>query len=65
MIQLALLLLCSAQLLHFTRHWVALSRMLYAGHCDRRLKDHLDWSRAGEGALPGDPRPGSALRRTA
>lgn len=63
MLHLALILLCTAQILHFARHWYALSVRLYAAHSDQRLKSHLDWSRHDAMAVFGDPRPGSALNR--
>lgn len=63
MLHTALFLLFVAQILHFTRHWIALSRDLYADYSDRRLKAHLNWSRSDDMPIIGDTRPGSAMRR--
>ncbi len=63
MVHIAIILLCTAQILHYARHWLVLSRRQYAEYMDRRLKSHLDWSRTSRDMIYGDARPGSALRR--
>ncbi len=65
MLHIALILLCIAQLIHFARHWLVLSTDLYGSYNDRRLKDHLSWSRGEQDRIYGDTRPGSAMRRAA
>ena len=63
MLHLALIFLCTAQIIHFSRHWFALSTDLYTAHQDQRLKSHLKWNRNADIAAFGDARPGSALKR--
>lgn len=65
MFQIALILLCTAQIVHFSRHWLSLSSDLYADYSDRRLKSHLSWTRTQRDPVFGDTRPGSAMRRAA
>ena len=65
MFQIALILLCTAQIIHFSRYWFALSKELYGDYNDRRLKNHLSWTRGQKDAVFGDTRPGSAMRRAA
>lgn len=58
MLHVALVLLCAAQLIHFSRYWLAISREMVASYEEARLTRHLDWSTPRKG-----PRVGSAPRR--
>ena len=61
MLHMALILLCLAQILHFSRHWLVLTRRMHEEAKDARIKDHLKWKR--EIDILGSSAPGSALKR--
>lgn len=63
MLYIALIFLCAAQMIHFSRHWYALSTDLYTAHQDKRLKSHLKWNQNTDQVAFGDSRPGSAMKR--
>lgn len=62
MLHVAFILLCIAQIIHFSRHLALISMDQYAGYSDRKLKSHLKWQRKGMDLL-GSTRPGSATQR--
>ena len=45
MLYIALVFLCTAQIIQFSRHWLVVSADTYSAHQDNRLRNHLDWSR--------------------
>lgn len=47
MLHVALIFLCTAQIIHFTRHWLALTAQMRKDNARSRLNDHLDWSKPG------------------
>ena len=61
MLHLALTLLCLAQILHFSRHWLVLTRRMREEAKDQRIKTHLKWKKQRE--IYGSTVPGSALQR--
>ncbi len=61
MLHVALMLLCLAQLVHFSQHWLALSAVQLKEHREERLRSHLDWSRTSGSLGHGSTRPGSAM----
>ena len=60
MLHVALTLLCLAQILHLSRHWLVLTRRMREEAKDARIKSHLQWKSKSE--IHGSTVPGSALR---
>lgn len=63
MLHVALIFLCIAQILHFSRHWLVLTARLREEARDQRLKEHLDWKTLHRNPALGSAAPGSAVRR--
>ncbi len=46
--QIAFILLCLAQMLHYSTHWLALTRSMRDDRDQKAMTSHLDWSRAAD-----------------
>ena len=45
LLKIAFVLLCLAQILHFSRHWLSLTRTMRASRDQEAMAVHLDWTR--------------------
>ena len=62
MLDAALIILCLAMMLHFSRYWISITKQLAEERKDERIKSALDWKTLRRNPALGSVAPGSAMR---